>query len=162
MLPRKNTTFSGIYKDQIGIEPDIYMYRTQVFAVRIFNMIFQLRINKIMREDRDPNPHTHPFPFISFIWKGSYLEQLYDSKGHAVGDLKHRRRFSIGYRSKSCVHNIVKLIEDKPVTTFFFSWLNVNDPQYGVWGFIKDEKFIDSDTYLGRKEQEGRRTKVRT
>lgn len=145
-------------RDQIGHDHDLYMRRRQFFAVRIGARIVQLRLHTIFRRDTDENPHDHPFAFVSWIVRGGYHEQLYDVQGTPIRGCV-RRRWSLGWRAKDCVHNITDLIEGKPVTTLVLAVFDTRDDDYGAWGFVENGKWVHKDIYLGRTEQNGRRVK---
>lgn len=148
-------------KDKIGTAQDVYMRRRQFFAIRLFGTIYQLRLHTIFRRDRDANPHTHPFRFFSLILRNGYTEQLYDNAGVET-DLCVRRRFHLGYREKRCVHNIVELTDNKPVTTLVLAMYDVADKDYGDWGFIENGQYVSEKIYLNREEQRGRRVEKET
>lgn len=151
MLPRFKRRF-GLdlrqLRDQIGPDSDIYMKRRQLFAIRLGRWIIQARINDIHRADRDPNPHTHPMSFLSWIIKGRYLEAEYSySDTTCVTLVNWREQWSWAWRSKSCAHKIA-MLGTPTVRTLFIAFLDADAPDYGQWGFMVRGEFVTKQDYL--------------
>lgn len=156
MLPKKNKILDlRQLRDQIGPDDNLYMKRRQYFSLRIGCKIIQLRMNTIFRADADPNPHTHPMAFLSFIVRGSYFERYYAANGLDY-DLRFRSRWSLAYRSRKSIHNIIAI--DGPVQTLFLAIMDTRDPEYGKWGFMVRGKFVSKKDYFSLRENSDRRT----
>lgn len=76
--------------------------------------------------------HDHPWPFISIILKGEYVE-------HTPIGFRKYKRFSILKRSANWIH---RLEMDKPCWT-----LVIRFKKEKTWGFFTDKGFINWKDY---------------
>ncbi len=129
-----------ITKKVEGIET-LYLRRWFIFRSKYFNIY----LHHIARPDEDPDPHDHPWNFLSVLLRGGYTEAQYK-----MGILNlppspltnvtscYRRLYlgtttrscpSIGYRKAETVHQIETV---KPNTwTLVFTGRDRRD-----WGFV--------------------------
>ena len=95
------------------------------------------RVHRILREDRDPTHHDHPMDFVSFIWKGGYVEERW------VGG-----RLCVYPRT---THSLVRFkAEDAHRITFVLPGtvtLVLAKPKHKEWGFITPEGWIHHRDY---------------
>lgn len=149
MFPRKTAERPFIdlrqLRDQLGPDNNVYMRRRQIFVVHLPRWSVQLRINTICRADSAEHPHTHPMAFLSFIWRGWYVERTYTPEGKFV-DSQPRKRWSLCWRGKKSVHDIV-MISPEPVVTLFLSFVDRRWTDLSQWGFVVDGKLIPSKQY---------------
>jgi len=81
------------------------------------------------RADADPEMHDHPWPFLSLVVKGWYVEEL----GGCAEQIS-RRRFSIAYRQAAIPHRVCAMPEEGCWTLL---WIG---PERGrEWGFYTRE-----------------------
>jgi len=76
----------------------------------------------IRRADYARCQHDHPWPFVTFILRGGYEEQVGEK-------LFVRRPGYVGFRPRSFEHRITRLLSDVAVT------LVVRGPDHIAWGF---------------------------
>ena len=92
-------------------------------------------LHRFRRSDDDRAPHDHPWPSLSFILSGRYVEHipkcLQKWKEGTSRELTSRicRPFLPKYRPAEWIHR-VELVDDKPVWTLFITGRKVRD-----WGF---------------------------
>lgn len=102
---------------------EVYLRRLRVVNTPWFSVY----LHWIYDEDRDRFPHDHPWNFCSFIVRGGYVEELYDSPGADAVRLRWRRwswhRMPLGK-----AHRIVDITG--PLLT-----LVVTGRREQVWGF---------------------------
>ncbi len=82
---------------------------------------FGIYIHHLMRSDYDRALHDHPWPFMSFILAGEYIE-------HTPQEAKKYKRFSILFRPAMWLH---RLQMDKPCWT-----LVIVGKRQRKWGFM--------------------------
>lgn len=151
---------------------DVYLIRYFLFRSKYFSIY----IHRFLRSDRD-DPHDHPFNFLSYIVKGSYLERLYDPMGpeydywgdarsvEPVGTLfcpwaADRKQGSWGFRPAETVHSVFLSKEytyaerdQAPLSVIF---RGVDRRQWGFWkeviGHASVKKWIKWTEYLGVPE----------
>ena len=127
---------SGI---DIGADGDPYLDRLRL----IETPLFAVYLHHIHREDRDPDPHDHPWAFISLILSGSYIERVWpDKRDPAKRYLRYHPRFCFGRLGRRAAHMITTV--QMPLWT-----LVVTGPRRGGWGFWKDGEFVPWQEYIG-------------
>ena len=109
-----------------------YMERYQLFKCRWF----RIYLHHFISSD-DLCLHDHPLSFITFILKGSYIEETFDGKiWNPIGNVnlnqsfkrKKIKTFSIHYRPATWTHRVVI---DKPCWTLFIGFKYKR--QWGFW-----------------------------
>lgn len=106
-----------------------------------------IRVHEILRSDLGRDPHNHPWPFVSIILKGMYIEERYDLKGV----LTQRNVYGPGdilVRPANTWHRLD--LVGGSVTTLFITGRKCQD-----WGFNVDGKFVPHREYdLDRRTHE--------
>lgn len=95
-----------------------------------------VRIHHILSSDGTPFLHNHPFWYLSFVWKGSYTEQV------LVGDelvTKQHVAPALIVRRPSTYHRISDVSGE--CKTLFFAW-NTTD-----WNLQRHESVAAPSTY---------------
>ena len=96
-----------------------------------------IRVHHIISSDGTPFLHTHPFNYISIIFKGGYEEEILN------GDKLEKVQNKIGsiiFRNHKTPHRIIKVKGDI-CKTFFITWV------IGDWKLIKHKDIIAPSTY---------------
>lgn len=102
------------------------------FAWLLQRFDIAIRIHEILRSDRGRDPHDHPWPYLTIILKGYYVEyrfndecEIKSAKKHGPGSVLFRR-----------AHDLHLLIVDpgKTCTTLF-----IMGPKCQEWGFRKPD-----------------------
>ncbi|QDH91682.1 hypothetical protein SEA_PHRAPPUCCINO_4 [Mycobacterium phage Phrappuccino] len=125
------------------------------------NRFFNLYLHKFLRSDEDKELHCHPWNFVSFILKGSYIEVTEDGR-------RERKRFSIAYRRAETRHRVellrteaIPLDRNRPRPMETPAWtLVLTGPKIREWGFycvtardalgrIAEQRFIRWDRWVG-------------
>lgn len=109
----------------------------------LLNLFFLKRpvsicLHNFHRGDEDPDPHDHPFSFISFLLIGSYREYAEDNTYIL------RKRFSIAYRPATHRHRV------QPTTDRCWT-LCIKRKALREWGFWHHGTFIFWKDYLRSK-----------
>ena len=108
---------------------------------------FALYLHDIHEPDGDRDPHNHPWPFLSFVLRGYYIEKVYDDPGHprlAVSSHyveKKHRRFSVHRMGRSSAHRIVEAAPG--LKTIIITGPRSKDG----WGFFVDGEYVPWQTY---------------
>lgn len=107
----------------IGDPNDPYLFRWYVLPR---NPLINVYIHKFMRDDDDRAMHDHPWPSVSLVLAGGYVE-------HTDAGKRHYRPGSLIVRRATHTHRI-ELLRDgerpKPAWTLF-----VTGPRVREWGF---------------------------
>ena len=150
--------------DGKGLLMTRYYLTPKIFGCRLV-------IHQFHRSDNDRHYHDHPWNFISFILKGSYIEHWpmtmwKDSTAgsyRVTSDIQQcHRRFSIIKRPKTWKHWVELSTDDccnEPVESWTLVLL------YGErrdWGFHTKEGWIRHDLYDCRGQNHGRDTNTST
>ena len=103
---------------------------------------FGLYLHDIHEDDGDRAPHNHPFAFISFVARGSYVERVYLNPLSRPDDFVERRhrRFSFHRMGSSSAHRIVQAAPGLKTLIFV-------GPRRATWGFFERGEFIDWADY---------------
>ena len=114
-----------------------------------------VRVHHILRADADRDMHDHPWPFLSIVLRGWYVERRPVAQGqHPCLDggrftQTRRGRFSIAFRRATDRHLISEVCEGG-VWTLFISFTYQKR-----WGFYTPTGWVDYRTYLGLSEPVG-------
>lgn len=129
MKHKKPFKFGIRWKEPLGMPYCPYMYRW------VFNFkLFSIRIHHWIRSDDKRAFHSHPWNFITFVIKGSYID--------VTPEGKETLKFgSIRYRKNHHMHYV-----DVPKTGCW-SILLTGNPNF-KWGFLVNNKFIRKDKYF--------------
>ena len=137
----KKTPYSNIY----GVEDnELYMERYWLFnpypasgVKRRYSWFpLAIRIHKIVKPDNDSHLHDHPWNARTFILKGWYVEERFDS--WYVRRAGETSRLNFGE-----YHRITHVSEGGVYTLF------VTGKYRGTWGFLVDGLKVNYKKYLG-------------
>ncbi len=121
-----------------------------------------IRVHHIMKPDGDPHMHSHPFDFVSFIFRGGYVEQLPEDRlssrekmlrGYAVmADADAHCRYFFRTlrapavnRSKGDAPHRIQSVDEGGAWTLVFSGTRVRE-----WGFFTRDGFVNGREYTSR------------
>lgn len=120
----------------VGADGSIYMERWALFETRWL----RARIHRILREDRDPHMHDHPWNFLSVVLSGWYWEARPATINPCFGSfgdpdreeytITTRRAGSFALRRATDRHQIVEVSPGGVVTLF------ITGPLRHWWGFF--------------------------
>jgi hypothetical protein len=117
----------------IGADGDPYLDRLRIIQTPLFGVY----LHHIHREDRDQDPHDHPWVFISLVLAGAYMEKVFpDKKNLAEHELRYHPRWCLAKLGREAAHMITDISPD-PLWT-----LVVTGPRRSDWGFWREGKFI--------------------
>jgi len=110
---------------------------------------FGIYIHYIAKSDEDGHPHDHPWPFISFILGGGYIEELHSVRTdgsvttqtflNVPGDIRFRK-------AKGQFHKILSLLN--PTWT-----LVIHGPKKPTWGYLTEDGWMDHQKYREEKRK---------
>ncbi len=128
MLTEPNEYIMRLYKHL----PD-YLYRWTLLHIGRLH----IRLHELISEDKTPFLHSHPFFYISIIFKGGYEETLLIN-----GKLITKKHIAptIVARSPDTYHRISKVYTK--CKTIFFTW------RYGSWNLIRHEDICTPPDYI--------------
>jgi hypothetical protein len=149
-------------------QEQLYLRRYYIAETRWGNIF----LHNICRSDDDPDPHDHPWNFLTIVLKGSYYDEAYDflardlskqggetydaSYGKKLGLLpwfneqpgaRERQGFSRRVRRfrptyRKATH-IHRVILNKPVWSLVFT-----GKTFRPWGFVKEDRWVFWRDYL--------------
>jgi hypothetical protein len=128
---------SGI---DIGADGDPYLDRLRILETPWLSVY----LHHIHREDREADPHDHPWAFASLVLCGSYREAVWPDKT-AFGRrsvTRDRSRWSVRRTPRQAAHMITQV--KGPLWT-----LVVTGRDHGEWGFYRDRRYVPWREYLG-------------
>lgn len=129
--------FSGI---DIGTDGDPYLDRLRIFETPWVS----LYLHHIHREDRERDPHDHPWAwFWSLVLCGAYSEAYYPDKAdHLRCRTRTHLRFSLHRVGREAAHLISAV--HGPLWT-----LVLTGPDKGTWGFYRQGQYVNWRDYVG-------------
>ena len=124
-MPRRWGLLSGI---DIGADGDPYLDRLRLIETPWFAVF----LHHIHRPDKDPDPHDHPWWFVSVPLAGTYYEQVWPDK-HKPGSYYYRNRirFSLRSLSRKSAH-LIRSIEG-PLWTLVLTGRSYGSESWGFW-----------------------------
>lgn len=105
-----------------------------------------LYLHQIFLPDKDRDPHNHPFPFISLILRGGYVEERTYGTPNGNGKvLRHsvwrtRKRWSIAKTTLADFHQIKRLSKNTVS-------LVLCGPRSQDWGYLTVDGFVPYKDY---------------
>ena len=96
----------------------------------------RIYLHEILRSDEDPEPHNHPWTFISVILREGYVEERNGRKTRKYPGMVLLRRADDFHR----------LELRRPAWTLVF-----RGRERKGWGFMTASGFMDSEEFLARK-----------
>ena len=97
---------------------DVYLSRLMLVRTRLFGIYFHV----IRRPDWSRCQHDHPWPFITIILRGGYVEKV--GEHHFF-----RHPGYVGFRPRSFEHSITHLLTERSCS------LVLRGPNRETWGF---------------------------
>lgn len=126
-------------KDREGI--DDYLERFYLMPRWITLGLFRVVIHRFWRSD---NPldglHDHPWPYISIILKGGYIE-------HTICGAVKRLPGDIIFSCANHFHRVELLEENTDTWTLF-----IMGPRCRKWGFLIDGKWYNWKDWIDRRQ----------
>lgn len=153
----------SVYMERFWLVPweayEKFSWRRDPFKRLLQKLGVAVRVHHIVREDRDRHLHNHPWPFLSIVLLGAYVEErplrgdgeFVTSSAEPDTELTtcyDRNTGSIAFRSATNRHRIAMLAGD--VWTLFITFGGKRQ----IWGFQTDEGCINRWTYEARREKE--------
>ena len=101
---------------------------------------FNITLHKVCKSDL-PILHDHPWPYMTIILKGGYIEhteyeRFYRSPGH------------IRVRRAASYHWLEMIDDDTPSWSLFFMGKRSRE-----WGFLKEGDWIEAEEYFAWREE---------
>lgn len=130
----------------------VYLDRLRIIQTPWFGMF----LHRMDGPDPGEDLHDHPWPFISIILKGGYVEEFCDIReaserafnasvdvqGATRGDLRIWKRWSVHRIPLTTCHRITRLVEPTPTWT-----LVIVGRRSQPWGFYTPDGFVMDETY---------------
>ncbi len=144
------------YFHLFGGEPrELYMGRWWLHEYKVPGDM-GARLHHIARPDADRHLHDHPYPFVSVVLRGGYVEALpVSQEGIWKGDREEVRLLErtttlnpVLFREATDRHQIVSVLPD--TLTLFITGPK---PVEHKWGFYTPEGFVYWKTYLKEEDQ---------
>lgn len=115
----------------VGDPANPYLHRWYVLPR---NPLLNVYVHKFLRDDDDRALHDHPWPSVSLLLRGRYVEQTFTGRANpATGERETERRLftwgSVVFRGAEYAHR-VELVGGVPAWTLF-----VTGPRVRKWGF---------------------------
>ncbi len=131
------------YRSDIGHGTGPVPFRRRPIAWLIQRCGISIRVHEILRSDEGRDPHDHPWPYLTIILRGYYLERRYNDAGQCTSIEIHGPG-SILWRPAGSWHRLELAY---PVTTLF-----ITGSKSQTWGFNVDGKKVPHREYLGAKQ----------
>lgn len=103
-----------------------------------------LYAHQILQSDKDPDPHNHPWAFVSVILRGSYSEAVEPSFGDPV--VRRRGPGSTAYFPTRDFHKLTLLSKD--VWTLVLTGSRTNEG----WGYLTSQGFVENVEYRRQRD----------
>lgn len=104
---KRSPSWALLGKLEIGTADDPYLTRRRIVQTPLFGVM----LHRIHHEDRDPDPHDHPWPFISIRLAGGYVEQVWPDKHDLTCSIRRsHHRGSVSLMRRSSAHKITSVI----------------------------------------------------
>jgi hypothetical protein len=128
----------------IGADGDPYLDRLRIIQTPLLG----LYLHHIHRADREPDPHDHPWAFISLVLCGYYREHVWPDKHDPdFMIIRHRLRWSLRTIRRDSAHMITEV--SGPLWT-----LVLTGRKRGSWGFWRGGQLIPWTEYSYASDQE--------
>jgi hypothetical protein len=122
----------------IGADGDPYLDRLRIVQTPWLG----LYLHHIHRPDIDPDPHDHPWAFMSVVLAGSYTERVWPDKRKPGGSVvRERPRWSMRGLGRRAAHIITDATG--PLWT-----LVITGPRRADWGFWVHGTFVPWRQYM--------------
>ena len=136
-----------VVMDRQSNEP--YLERYYLFLKDRKRFPFNVFLHRFLKSDPD-DVHDHPWPYATLILKGGYYEwtPIFDGKGKKISETCKWR--GAGH-FRTCSATSYHRIELDPTVECWTMFMP--GPQKREWGFLVNNKWIHSDTYLKYKSE---------
>jgi len=143
-----------IIMDRVCNEP--YLERYYVFLKDRTWFPFNVFIHKFLKSDPD-DVHDHPWPYATLILKGGYYEWIpeFNSKGEKIGETRFWRGPGHFRICSSASYHRIELDPGITAWTCF-----IPGPQKREWGFLVNNRWIHSDTYLTTRAKNAKQSRT--
>ena len=101
---------------------------SQPFAWLLQKFDIAVRVHHILRSDHGRDPHDHPWPYLTIVLRGGYLEHQYDEAGFWKS-ANWRGAGSVLWRPAKSLHRL-EVPEGQTAWTLFFT-----GRKQQTWGF---------------------------
>lgn len=122
-------------------EGSLYLRRWRVFSTPWFGVF----VHKIVRPDNDRELHDHPWPFVSFVLRGGYVEQVPCRPCVDCEVDRHVRLFN------------AKLATSRHRITWLYrvpTWtLVLHGPRIREWGFYTRDGWVQWQEFIEQRER---------
>jgi hypothetical protein len=134
-----------IIMDRLNNEP--YLERYYLFLKDRKKFPFNVFLHKFIKGDPD-DVHDHPWPYATLILKGGYYEwvPIFDSDNKKIGEIGHWRKPGHFRTCSARSYHRIELDPDIECWTLFMPGKQTRD-----WGFLVDNKWVESENYLKGK-----------
>lgn len=130
-------------------KPDgLYLWRLYILTTPLFG----LKLHWIRKPDYDPDPHDHPWWFISLVLKGWYKEEISDlsflpeSKPFWWHNARYTLIRTVRWFNRKPARGVHRVLEVSPGG----AWTLVLNGHYSrKWGFLTREGWVPYEKYLG-------------
>jgi hypothetical protein len=110
-----------------------YLRRWRIFECPWFGVY----LHRIDGPDEGRDLHDHPWPFVSIVLRGGYIEEVPDYYG-----VRERSVRWVNFKAAEDRHRVASV--DKPTWT-----LVLRGPRWRRWGFLTDHGWVDHASYGG-------------
>lgn len=108
-------------------------FRERPFAWLLQQFGICIRVHEILRSDNGTDPHDHPWPYLSIVLKGGYVEYRFNDECEITSAGKHGVGSVLLRRARS-LHLLV-VEPGKTCTTLF-----IMGPKSQSWGFLTRDR----------------------
>jgi hypothetical protein len=129
IVPYLDRGSAGLDTDGTGPLP----WRHRPFSRALQHLDVAVRVHHILRSDDDRAFHDHPWPYVTIVLRGGYVEvtPLYDDSGIYVGDRRvWRGPGSVLWRPARSLHRL-EVESGQTAWTLF-----ITGPKCQTWGFV--------------------------
>lgn len=141
MAASRNRKWAVLEPLSVGADGDPYLDRLRLIQTPLFGIY----LHHIHRADLDPDPHDHPWSFMSIVLTGDYTESVWRIKGRRADldpETRVRSRYSVRVLSRHSAHIITRV--SRPLWT-----LVITGPRKSDWGFwTGDGGYVRWDIYI--------------
>jgi hypothetical protein len=134
--------------DVIGAPERPHFYRWHVIPR---NRWLNVYVHQFLHSDNDRALHDHPWPSVSLVLSGSYLE--HEIKAGGVPVLTTRKTGDLIFRSASAAHRIELPDDATPSCWTLF----ITGPKVREWGFHCEDQWVHWTLFDGQKNSKRRR-----
>jgi hypothetical protein len=125
-----------------GTGPVSFWRRPLAWLLQRFDIA--VRVHEILRSDEGRDPHDHPWPYVTIVLRGGYIEDVFDAAGKLI-DCKWHGPGSILYRPAGTWH-MLWLPDGTTATTLF-----ITGKKAQTWGFNVNGTKVPYRDYLSAR-----------